>query len=74
MAPAVERPMPGSASDLRERARKLPGVLLADAQRGAVQVARPRVVAQARPQVQHLIDAAPPARAFTSGKRAMKRW
>ena len=55
MAPAVERPIPGSSITAVERCGKCSAVLVANELRGAMQVARTRVVAEARPQMQHFV-------------------
>ena len=55
MAPAVERPMPGSEARVVEDSRHLAAELVAHPPRGAVQVARAAVVAEAGPGVQHLV-------------------
>src|SRR6266481_5575415 len=49
-------PDAGKGCELRELAGKLPAVVIADARGRAMQVAGPRVIAEPRPQMQHLID------------------
>ncbi len=73
MAPAVERPMPGSVHHASRGHAEISAVFVADDLRRAMQVARACVVTQARPQMQHLIGGRVGQRLRTSGKRAMNR-
>ena len=66
MAPAVDAPMPGKGGEPLDVVRQLAAVTFAHQTRGAMQIARACVVAEAAPAVQHFVD-------FSRGERGHVR-